>query len=407
MHMLIQQLLKRITPLLTINVCIHLGFSISVMSQENESLNKKELRSLCDYQKRKLDSLEIVLTHLENKLQSSQDELSENSRTIINLERNIVESLTNIQDLTSKNKECAISISEKNDIILSLEEQIKLANLQYLTLKKYSDSLDTEVLNKAEGGEVTRRKEGIKNWLDNLGFSGSPIPDGSLNFQFAGVISFNNYFRVLRESHQDGLVHGPIPFAPEVILADQLQFSYISQENYNSPVVISKKLSGSDFQAMMPTLEIIKGKVTTFKFSDGSEEDFLVTIKNIYNNGVLCRQLNFAHETAITKQTYGSNLDEAFESSKDLFYPVYEISGKKYICLNHNQLIRLKVPLSMVYLSCDENGKIMLRDSFGDYYSNINGHMDEIFLSRKTSEGRTYFLSHSDCFFLFSLNSSD
>lgn len=388
---------------LTFSACIHLCLSTSVLSQDLESLNKKELKSLCHYQSRELDSLDIVLRNIENKLQSSLDELYKNSQTIINQEKKIQENLNIIQDLASRNKESAVTISEQNAVIIRLEEQTKLANLQYLALKEYSDSLHKIVLNKPEKAESALTKTGTKNWLDSLGFSGTPLPDGSLKFQFEGIIAFNNHFQISRWDWRDGLIYGPIPFAPEVILEDQLQFNYIKIENYDSPIVIVKTLSSAEFQAMMPSLEIIKGKVGTLKFADGSEEDFLVTIKNIYNNGILTRQLNFANETAITNETFGSSLNDAYKESKDLFYPVYEISGKKYICLNDAQLIRLKVRMSMSYLSYDEDGEAILYDPYAKREISSDS-MTEILLSRKTNESRVHFLPNSDCFFLFSLN---
>lgn len=411
--MALKQYFNLITKRLAV-ICFATPFLISpLIGQDLESLNKKELRTLSANQLQMLDSLQTIVSELQSNLLLSQEEIIAQTKTILKLELLVQEKMTSIEGLTRTNNGNEMIISQQKAKILELEQQQYQLNERLSNLILYSDSIKLVLLNTMEKVDTSHKEIHVKNWLDPLDYASSRIPDGNLTFQFEGVIAFNNILKNMKtnnygdwSSRENGLMYGPVLFAPEFISPNQLKFHYLQKKNYDSPIVISKSLNSFDFESMMPTIEIIKGKVATFKFDNHTEENFIVTQVKTQNNGVLQTQLNFANEMAVTKQDYTNDMDAVYAASKDLFFPVYEISGKKYLCLNHTQLIRLKVPLSEDVLYGEANEKMTLSRLDG-YYSTYGSDIeDDLFLSRNSKSTGSYFLAHPDCIFLFTLVTS-
>lgn len=432
--MVLQQHFKLVTKRFAAICCVFPFLISPLLGQELESLNKKELRTLSANQFQLLDSLQGIVRNLQNNLLLNQEEIATQTQTILKLELLVQEKMTSIEDLTRTNNGNEVIISQQRAKvteleqqqakiieleqqhqakIIELEQQLQQTKIQFAALIEYNDSLKVVLLNAVEKVDSSQKDKHLKNWLDHLDYTSTRIPDGNLKFQFEGVMAFNNILNNIKTNRngnwyrETGLTHGPVSFAPEFISQNQLKFHYLKRKNYDSPIVISKSLSSLDFESMMPTIEIIKGKIATFKFDNNTEEDFIVTQVKTQNNGVLQTQLNFANEMAVTKQDYTNDMDAVYAASKDLFFPVYEISGKKYLCLNHTQLIRLKVPLSADGLYGEANGEITM-SSLEGYSKTYGSHNeDDLFLSRNSKATGSYFLSHPDCIFLFALISDN
>jgi hypothetical protein len=412
--MALKQYFKLVTKRLAVVCCVFPFFISTLLGQELESLNKKELRTLSANQFQMLDTLQDIVSNLQRNLLFSQEEIVTQKKTILKLELLVQEKMSSIEDLTQTNNGNEVIISQQKAKISELEQQLYQINERFSDLIEYSDSLKAVLLNTMEKVDSSRKDMRFKNWLDHLDYGSSRIPDGNLKFQFEGVIAFNNILNDIKTSNdrnwssrENGLMYGPVLFAPEFISQNQLKFHHLQKKDYYSQIVISKSLNSLDFESMMPTIEIIKGKVATFKFDNNTEEDFIVTQIKTQNNGVLQAQLNFANEMAVTKQDHTVFMDDVYRESKDLFFPIYEISGKKYLCLNHTQLIRLKVPLSEDVLYGEANGKITI-SSLNGYYSKSGSDIeDDLFLSRNSKTSGSYFLSHPDCIFLFALISDN
>jgi hypothetical protein len=397
---------QNINTALVLLLCLVLS-SLGANGQDLESLSKKELRTLCDERSEKIDSLQLAISLLFGKFQKTQDELNTKTEKIRNLEIRIQDNLANLNDLLRSGVEKDSSIAKQSARISMMENELFMLHQQFDGLQSYADSLNL-FLNSSPQQRLPEQGEVDKvNWLDKLEFGSAQLPDGKLSFNLEGVIAFNNTLGTIKSVGNDyfaeevGLTFGPTPFIPEFIPSNDLNF-YFLKKNNDEKLDVLNSLTSRDFDAMMPVLEIIKGKIATFNYSDGGEENFFVTLMEIKNNGIIQGQLNFAHEIATNSIQWGGNLNDAYKVSKDLFYPVGEIDGVKYIILNNTQLSRLGLPISRASLFGPMSGnKIVLEKLDNDWGASVQ--TGDFFLSRDRTGSSPYFLPHNDCLFLFTL----
>jgi hypothetical protein len=397
---------QHITRVFVLTFCLVLA-SILANGQDLESLNKKELRVLCDERAKNIDSLQLAISLLFEKLQRSQEELSTKTDKIQNLEIEIKDNLENLNVLVRSGNEKDTLITKLSTRISMMDNERLKLHQQINSLQTYADSLNLVLNSSAQQMQLEQGSVDKSDWLEKLEFGSTSLPDGKFSFNLEGVIALNNMLGTLKLSQaagfsqEIGLIFGPTPFVPELIPSNDLNFYFLKEESENEFNVL-KSFTIKDFDSAMPDLEIMKGKIASFEFSDKTEENFFVSLMEIENNGIIQGQLNFAHEIATNSIQWGNDLNDAYKASKDLFYPVCEIYGRRYIVINHTQLIRLGLPISRASLYGPKLSDITSLEKL-DHDWEAHVQAGDVFLSRDRTGSSPYFLAHNDCLFLFTL----
>jgi hypothetical protein len=111
--------------------------------------------------------------------------------------------------------------------------------------------------------------------------------------------------------------------------------------NFNN-YVISK--NSDYFNSKLPKIEVLKNKLFTIKYNDGSEESFLFNVKQIEsednNNQRKILQIELANEEV---KADGSN-----NTAKDIVWRFFAIENECYLALTLGQLNRLNLKLISV-----------------------------------------------------------
>jgi hypothetical protein len=135
--------------------------------------------------------------------------------------------------------------------------------------------------------------------------------------------------------------------------------------NFNNYVVPKK----SDyFNSKLPKIEILKNKLFTIKYNDGSEESFLFNVKQIEstdnNNQRKILQIELANEDV---KSDGYN-----NTAKDIVWRFFAIENECYLALSLGQLNRLKLKLFSVNdgleVYSSYNQGIQFVTNFSNYY---------------------------------------
>jgi hypothetical protein len=132
---------------------------------------------------------------------------------------------------------------------------------------------------------------------------------------------------------------------------------------YNSNIkeyLIEKNLSY--FNALLPKVEVLKNKLFTIKYVDGSEESFLYNAKFISGSNNYRRVLQMELANEEVKEDGRNN------TTKDIVWPIYAIGDECYLALSSSQLRRLNIS---VYGPSDglDDGDDYLNKDFASTYS--------------------------------------
>jgi hypothetical protein len=152
-----------------------------------------------------------------------------------------------------------------------------------------------------------------------------------------------------------------------------------------SNYVISK--NSDYFNSKLPKIEVLKNKLFTIKYNDGSEESFLFNVKQIKsednNNQRKILQIELANEEV---KADGSN-----NTAKDIVWRFFAIENECYLALTLGQLNRLNLKLISVdqgleaYSQTNQRNEFVTR--FDSYY-------------KKTTTGEGIYLSRNKDLFM-------
>ncbi len=224
--------------------------------------------------------------------------------------------------------------------LYTIQEELKSKkdSIKYLLLELNSitsDNLDSEISN-------PKSKLNPNDFLNNYVVNRKPLNNNTFSFQLVKVLTYRGEYNEV---------------APSIIDADNFYFQYIPEgKNINKvteQALISKK-SISFFGSLMPQVEVLKNKLVTIKYNDGSEESLLYNFKSEKNS--LNENLRITLASEEVNNSYNDN-------KGDITWEICQINGEHYISLSYEELKRLKVPLD------DELEKVNYVSENGTYQS--------------------------------------
>ena len=180
----------------------------------------------------------------------------------------------------------------------------------------------------------------------------TPLNNNTFNFSLVGVIIGDK--KVGGNNDYSSKKDGHVVNIPELLDANSLTFYGISpnvalnaSSTFNQ-LLVSKNLEW--FNSNMPKLEILKNKLVTFNYSDGSDESFLFNVKKLIDseeNNNFRKALQFEFATEEVKKdddNYNNN-----ERSGNVVWRVFAIGDEAYLALSGNQLNRIHLDLFSAY----------------------------------------------------------
>lgn len=294
---------------------IYLLFSSALSAQNIETMNKSELREHI-----------VILT---TKIDSLKNENINLQESISNLYKN-----SSLLDLKNKNErnqlisENKIVISKLNEIIISLKDSIS-------SVQSSSNIVSTSTTFNSN------------DFLNKYYFDQIPLPNNSFSLVLSKLVygdkrSDNNH------SYYDDNYQGAVERMPEILEANAFTYWGVKPDvmittgtNFNNYVFPA---NSDYFFSKLPKIEILKNKLFTIKYNDGSEESFLFNVKQMEsednNNQRKILQIELANEEV---KSDGSNNKE-----KDIVWRFFAIENECYLALTWGQLKRLNLKLFSV-----------------------------------------------------------
>ena len=304
----------------------------SMSAQDINDMNKKELRDLFVKTQLKNDSLvklinDVQAAHnlLQSKLISLENEKAaqEKRLTALDNERKLVIEKLDINEINNKNL-----ISENT----KLKNEIEITKRRITAI---NDSLS--FLNK-------NNSDFLNNYFRNT----MPLNNNNFMLRLDKVMIGNdNSAAYIGENKINYLIYesGPYEktkqFIPEVI--PNYQFRMYGTKSILLKDAPSAKdaltlLDIKNIGEYLPKIEIIKNKLITLTYADGSEENFLYNIgKGNDNSYRQTLQMELATEVVES--------DNSENKNKDIIWKLYMLEDECYLAMNVYQLKRIKFPI--------------------------------------------------------------
>ena len=301
--------------------------------------------------KQQIEELQTKLNQSQLKERSLEEDIKQLNDTLLKYEndKNLLENgILYLKNLNSETEK------KKNTYAERLNES-KEENASYaVQLDKFQEEIDSySVQFYAIQEELKSKKDSIKNLLLELNSITSDNLDIEINKPKSKLNSadfLNSYvvnrkplnnntfsFKLVKVLTYRGEAYNRNYLDPSIIDADNFYLQYIPEgKNINRvtrQALISQK-SISFFGSLMPQIEVLKNKLVTIKYNDGSEESLLYNLKSETNT--LNEEIRI---TLASEEVENSN------SEYDLTWEICQINGEYYISLSYAELRRLKVPL--------------------------------------------------------------
>ncbi|MDA8930067.1 hypothetical protein N9J07_01650 [Bacteroidia bacterium] len=205
-------------------------------------------------------------------------------------------------------------------------------------LKSKKDSIKQLILeqNSITSGnpvsEINKPKSKLNSadFLNNYVLNRQPLNNNTFSFQLAKIITY----RGSRHSHEW--------YAPSIVDIDNFYLRYIPKgkniQKVSEQTLVSQKPL-SFLNRSMPQIEVLKNKLVTIKYQDGSEESLLYNLKSETNT--LNEEIRITLASEQVGDSYGNS-----NSEYDLTWDICQINGEFYIVLSYDDLERLSIPLA-------------------------------------------------------------
>ena len=315
---------------LIILLTIYLLFNSALYAQNIEKMNKSELREHIVILTTKIDSLKKVNTNL----QESISKLTANSSLLEQKNKTNEAEISRINELILKNENVSKQIISENKIAISKLNEI------IITLK---DSISN--VQSSSNVVSTSTTFNRNDFLNKYYFDQIPLPNNSFSLVLSKLVYGEKKSDYKHRSYNYDKYQGAIESLPEIL--DANAFTYwgvkpnvmITDGTNFSNYVISK--NSDYFNSKLPKIEVLKNKLFTIKYNDGSEESFLFNVKKFEskdnNNQRKILQIELANEEV---KADGSN-----NKAKDIVWRFFAIENDCYLALTLDQLNRLNLKL--------------------------------------------------------------
>jgi hypothetical protein len=348
---------QRIIILLTINLL----FCSGLFAQDIEKMNKSELRDYIIYLKNNIDSktqeninLQESINRLSEKSSLLEKNNKENELEISRLNESIVKNENEIKRLKSEYESKALKLNEE---ISTLNELVQKKDNEIKQLKSENETIKLKL--NAENSNLTDSNSGVgsssdafststtfnnTDFLNKYYFDQVPLPNNSFSLVLTKLV-YGSVEIIQGNYYSDGNAKGGVIKLPELL--DPSAFTYWGLK----PNLDTRNKSFNDLvhackvdylNSKLPKIEILKNKLFTLKYTDGTEESFLFNVKknqsNDVNNQRGILQLDLANEEV--KSDGGNN------TAKDMVWRFFVIGDECYLALSLNQLNRIGLMLS-------------------------------------------------------------
>lgn len=297
------------------------------------------LIALGQSKKLQIEELQTKLNRSQLNERSLEEDIKQLNDTLLKFEndKNLLENgISYLKNLNSENEKkkntYAVQLNKIQEEsasyaaqLYTIQEELKSKkdSIKYLLLELNSitsDNLDSEINN-------PKSKLNPNDFLNNYVVNRKPLNNNTFSFQLVKVLTYR------------GEVYNRNYSAPSIIDADNFYFQYIPEgKNINKvteQALISQKPI-SFFGSLMPQVEVLKNKLVTIKYNDGSEESLLYNFKSEKNS--LNENLRITLASEEVNNSYNDN-------KGDITWKICQINGEHYISLSYQELQRLKVPL--------------------------------------------------------------
>ena len=373
---------------------MYLLFNSALSAQNIEKMNKSELREHIVILTTKIDSLK-----------------NEN----INLQESISKLSTNSSLLEQKNKTNEVEISRINELILKNEnERKRIISENKIGISKLNEiiiTLKDSISSVQSSSNVvsTSTTFNSNDFLNKYYFDQIPLPNNSFSLVLSKLVygdkrSDNND----RYNDDDDNYQVAVERLPEILEANAFTYWGVKPNvmitdgtNFNN-YVISK--NSDYFNSKLPKIEVLKNKLFTIKYNDGSEESFLFNVKQIEsednNNQRKILQIELANEEV---KADGSN-----NTAKDIVWRFFAIENECYLALSLGQLNRLNLKLISVNEGLEVYGQANESNLFQTRFDSYNKNKttgEGIYLSRNKDlfMASSKYIDPKDIIYLFKL----
>jgi hypothetical protein len=319
--------MKKFTNISFLLLLLFCQFSFA---QDFSKMSKNELREAIEKMSYKCDSLKMVCDNLENakyKLVELSDALEEkNSKN--------TQELARLNKLIEANqKERAQKDAETKELIAKLNNMISIQKDSLLNIQSYTEPApQSNTINK-------------NDFLNSYFFDQAPLNNNSFEFVLTKVI-FGRIFADNRNYYyDDDNYKGAVGSLPEILDPADLTFwgvkpnIDITQGSSFNDFIVYKK--SEYLNSKFPKIEVLKNKLFTLKYPNGTEESFLFNVKDYNsdgsNNQRKVLQIELANEEV---KDDGSN-----NTARDIVWRIFAIGNECYIALSASQTSRLGVQI--------------------------------------------------------------
>ena len=355
-----------------------------------------------------IDSLNVILSITRNK---AAKDIGELNTTIEGLNTTIEGLNTTIEDLSEEISDLKRDLSELESSVSTLEKdksKLALENEKFKTDLEEISKKNSDLEAKMELYKTTLR-DSISNIHSSSNIISSNSPSNSSDF-------LNNYFfdQIPLPNNSFSLVLTKIMYRTENNYDPSMSYSELlnlnafnfwvvepglkrKKDRYTPPeeqlgfndIVIPKNFDY--FNSKLPKIEILKNKLLTLNYNDGSEESFLFNVKQSENINQR-KTLQFALDI--------EEVENDYDSRDVIFWNIWAIENECYLVLDAELLNRLKLkflPGGVIETSYGQTAE------WFNYSGATTG--DGLYLSRKKDvfmETSAY-VSPSNLTFLFKL----
>lgn len=307
-------------------VFIFCGSNIVIQAQDIDELNKKELKSAlrgCISTRDSLIQLTSKLTYTNN---NNQIIIAELNTEIARLKQTVEEYSTKLVNEERKFREVNIALEKAENNIKQIGDSLKESKSALAGHMKY-------------------------DFLNNYFSSPYPLNNASFNFRFEKVLIGKT---VLFDNYNYNKDYDEFSFC---INNYSSEFEYEGDENFNKekyhqylPEFLNKDeltINVKDIDSLLPRIEILKNKLVTFYYKDGTEENFLFNIYNAELN-------NFERTLQIELASEALQSDGSKNKEKNIIWKLFLLNKECYLLLTAKQLKRINFPIKE-FLSNDYN----------------------------------------------------
>ena len=350
-----------------------------------------------------IDSLNVVLSITRNK---AAKDIGELNTTIEGLNTTIEDLSKEISDLKRDLSELESSVStlKKDKMILTRENEKFKTDLEEISKKNsdleakmelYKTTLRDSISSIHSSSNIisSNSPSNSSDFLNNYFFDQIPLPNNS----FSLVLT-----KIMYTTEKD--YNSSMPAYSELLNLNAFNFWVVEpglkrkkDHRYTPPeeqlgfndIVIPKNFDY--FNSKLPKIEILKNKLLTLKYNDGSEESFLFNVK---------QSKNINHRKTLQFALDIEKVEDDYHSRDVIFWNIWAIENECYLVLDAELLNRLKLKFLPGGVIETSNGQTT--DWF-NYSGATTG--DGLYLSRKKDvfmETSAY-VSPSNLTFLFKL----